>query len=286
MRKGAGCETSADATYDGAMKVFVSADIEGICGITDWAEADKTHRDYLPFAERMSDHVGAVCAALWSDARVEDVLVRDAHGSGRNIDATLLPRPTRLIRGWSGDPMGMVEGLDRAFGAACFVGYHARAGGGGNPLAHTWSSSTLQEVVVNGEPVSEYRLNAWASASISVPVMLVSGDAELCAEVSGYDDAIVTVPVIEGYGASTRSLHPDEARERLDSGVREALRRIETTRYRLEVPRLFEVALEYKDHRSAYRKSFYPGAHLVSPKVVGFETDAIYEVLRLIQFAT
>ena len=34
------------------MKVFISADIEGITGITDWSEADLAHADNAQFRER------------------------------------------------------------------------------------------------------------------------------------------------------------------------------------------------------------------------------------------
>lgn len=266
------------------MKVFVSADIEGISGICDWNEADKAHADYAEFRERMSDHVAAACRAAL-DSGASEVWVKDAHGSGRNILAARLPAPTRLIRGWSGHPFGMVQELDSSFSAAMFVGYHACAGAGGNPLAHTWSSSSLAAFRINGEAVSEFRLHAWAAASVDVPVVLVSGDVELCAEVARIQTSIVTVPVLEGRGASTASLHPDVARENLEAGVRRALSG-DLAACRIDVPREFAVEIVYKDARKAFRKSWYPGARLANPTTVAFDTTELFEVLRLTQFST
>lgn len=265
------------------MKVYISADIEGICGICDWNEADKAHADYPEFRERMTEHVAAACAAaLESGAR--EVLVKDAHGSGRNLLAAELPPPTRLVRGWSGHPFGMVQELDDSYDAAMFVGYHARAGAGGNPLAHTWSSSTIAEFRVNGEPVSEFRLHAWVAASVGVPVVLVSGDEELCAEVAAVNEAIVAVPVLFGHGASTASLHPEVALANLDKGVRAALGR-DLDVCRVAPPESFSVEIVYKDARNAYRKSWYPGAKLETATSVAFEATEILEVMRLVQFA-
>ncbi len=265
------------------MKVYVSADIEGICGICDWNEADKRHADYAEFRERMTEHVGAACsAALESGAK--EVWVKDAHGSGRNLLADELPAPTRLIRGWSGHPFGMVQELDESFAAAMFVGYHARAGSNGNPLAHTWSSSAIAEFRVNDEPVSEFRLHAWAAASVGVPVVLVSGDEAICAEAHAASPAIVTVPVMRGRGASSVSLHPTRACDALEAGVRTALTS-DLHLCLLKLPTEFAIELHYKDARMAYRKSWYPGAKLETATVVTFATTEIFELLRLTQFA-
>ena len=65
------------------------------------------------------------------------ILVRDAHDTGTNLDARALPACAELIRGWSGHPYCMVEGIDSSFDAALFIGYHSAAGRDGNPLSHT-----------------------------------------------------------------------------------------------------------------------------------------------------
>lgn len=41
------------------MKVFISADIEGIAGITSWDEADPKRASYRPFQERTTAEVQA-----------------------------------------------------------------------------------------------------------------------------------------------------------------------------------------------------------------------------------
>jgi D-amino peptidase len=39
------------------MKVYISADIEGTAGITDWEEANKSHAAYGEFREEMTAEV-------------------------------------------------------------------------------------------------------------------------------------------------------------------------------------------------------------------------------------
>ena len=86
------------------MRLYLSADIEGTCGIADWAETERaTMDDYRPFAAQMTAEVAAACEGAVA-AGAEDILVKDAHDSARNLDAARLPRQARVLRGWTGDP--------------------------------------------------------------------------------------------------------------------------------------------------------------------------------------
>lgn len=266
------------------MKVFLSADIEGITGITDWSEADLAQDVNAEFRERMTADVAAACEGALA-AGATDLLVKDAHWTGRNLFAERLPREARLLRGWSGHPYSMVQGLDRSFDAVLFVGWHSAGARGGNPLAHTLSSSRLRGIQVNGEWASEFLLHAYAAALEGVPVVFVSGDEELCGEVATFDPAIVTVPVTRGLGAATLARHPAEARDAIRAGVTRALARPLAARP-MKLPPRFDVRVVRKDQRDAYRASFYPGARLADPTTVAFETTEWFEVMRLLQFVT
>ena len=93
------------------MKVFLSADMEGTCGIVCWPETERTTAfDYTPLQKQMTREVAAACRGALA-AGAEEVLVKDSHDSARNIDPTQLPRHTRIHRGWSGDPLSMLPGL-------------------------------------------------------------------------------------------------------------------------------------------------------------------------------
>ena len=118
------------------MKVFLSADMEGTCGIVSWPETERaTPFDYTPAQKQMTREVAAACRGALA-AGAEMVLVKDAHDSARNIDPTALPRGIRMNRSWSGDPLSMMSGLDKdTYGAVFFTGYHAWAGCPGNPLS-------------------------------------------------------------------------------------------------------------------------------------------------------
>lgn len=263
------------------MRVYVSADIEGVAGIAHWNETDRSNPDYAEFRDQMTAEVAAACEGAL-EAGATEVLVKDAHESARNIFAARLPRQARLARGWSGHPFLMVEGLDDSFGALVLVGYHSCAGSEANPLAHTITGS-IALITLNGVPVSEMLLNAYAAASVSVPLVFVSGDAGICAEAQALDPRIGTVAVKEGRGSSVTSIHPALAVGKIREGVRSA---VSAGRVRGAIPlaSTFAVEITFREHAKAYSASFYPGVRQVDPRTVSFQTSSYFDVLRTIAF--
>jgi D-amino peptidase len=265
------------------MKVYISADIEGIVGISHWDEAEPEKPEaYLPFAERMTQQVTAACEGAVA-AGAKEILVRDAHADARNLDASGMPECVQLVRGWSGHPLLMAQELDESFDAMTLIGYHSRAGSGGNPLAHTMSSSRITWLALNGAPVSEFHLFAWAGALFDVPVVFVSGDEALCEDVRALNPSIHRCPVLRGVGASTISLHPEVARRRIREGMEEALRG-DLAACRLTLPDHFELEIRYREAARAYAKGFYPGARPADDHRVVFEADDYFEILRAVAF--
>ena len=146
------------------MKVYLSADIEGTCGICDWSETERSTRDdYIIYRDQMQREVNAACEAAIA-AGAEYVYVKDAHDSARNLIPMELPEQVRVHRGWSGDPLSMMSGLDGdQFDAVFFTGYHAWASCPGNPLSHTMNLKN-NFVTLNGQYMSEFMMNTYTAA--------------------------------------------------------------------------------------------------------------------------
>ncbi len=263
------------------MKVFISADIEGVAGITAKEEARKGQAGYPPFRAQMEAEVAAACEGAFAAGPTE-VVVKDAHGDGRNLSPGALPVPARLIRGYNGHPFAMVQGLDGSFDAALFVGYRSRAGSGGNPLAHTLSSTKVFGMRLNGRPLSEHWIHVLAAATVGVPVVLVTGDRALCEEVAELAPSCRTVAVSEGEGASTRSLHPAAAVTAIRTAAEEALNGPRPPVPSVLGPHRLEIT--YHDAGAAYVRSQYPGAALVDDHTVAIEQDDFFDVLRALIF--
>jgi D-amino peptidase len=268
------------------MKVYLSADIEGVACIAAPSEADMSSPDYAPFREQMTAEVAAACAGAF-DGGADAVIVKDAHGTARNIDPHRVSAPEgrslQIIRGWSGHPFCMVQGIDSTFGMAGFVGYHSAASRGGNPLAHTFSGRLFSRIELNGVCASEFHLYALAAATVGVPVGFLSGDKSLCDEANGLIEGITTVATFEGAGPSVRSILPSEATARIRDGMCRAVG--SPPPKLLPVPDRFVFKLEFARAHEAYPRSFYPGARQVSDREIVLETRNYLEVLAFLNIA-
>lgn len=263
------------------MKIYISADIEGITGTTHDDEIDARKPDYGEFRDQMTAEVAAACEGALA-AGAAEVWVKDAHDTGRNILAGKLPREVRLVRGWSGHPLSMAQELDGSFAAMVMIGYHSRAGLATSPLAHTMCD-VVGYIKLNDRFASEFLLHGYAASSAGVPVVFVSGDQGLCDEVAGVNPAIGTLAVKRGVGGSTINLHPAVAVEKIRTGVEGALRG-DLAGCRLPLPDRFTLEIRYRTHVKAYQAGFYPGARVVDPFTVRFEHADYLDVLRAIMF--
>lgn len=263
------------------MKIYISADIEGITGVTHWDETLKHKGDYRDYQKQMTLEVAAACEGFL-EAGASEIYVQDAHHTGRNILADLLPEPVKLIRGWSGDPMAMLQQLEPSFSGIAMIGYHSSAGCSGNPLSHSMAED-LNFITLNGNIGSEFLLHYYGGLYYKVPTLLVSGDQMLIDQVSEINDTIEGVAVKEGIGGSTCSLHPKVALEEIFAAAQRAGESdIEPV---LEpMPHHFTLEIGYKQHHKAYRASFYPGVKLLSPNVIRFESKNYFDIMRLLLF--
>jgi D-amino peptidase len=263
-------------------KLFISADIEGTCGIAAWEETDAEGRNYDYFCKRMTAEVDAAARGAEQVGYISTV--KDAHDSARNIDPLGLPKTAALIRGWSKDCYCMMGGLDRDdYDAVAFTGYHSEAVNDGNPLSHTMTRS-VQRVTLNGRPCPEFLINAYMAAYRGVPIVFLSGDEALCRYAKELIPGITTVVAKSGHGSAVISRHPEVVREEMFQGVKKALSREDLSDCYLPLPDHFELVVEYKDWNTAHSYSFYPGAVALDAKTVRFESDDYYEVMRFMHF--
>ena len=263
------------------MKIYISADIEGVAGIVHWGEASPDHVDYQEYRVQMSNEVAAACEGALN-AGATEILVKDAHGSGRNIIPTRLPEQAKLIRGWSEHPFSMVQELDESFHAAMMIGYHSWAGSDASPLAHTLRGK-VTHAKINERLASEFLLSYYTAALVNVPVAVVSGDEGICQEAALLSQTMETVAVSRGVGGSTISIHPQLATRRIKEAAERALM-TDLSSSKAVLPRHFRLELRFRDHADAYIASFFPGVTAVDPHAVSFETDDYFELLRMLMF--
>ena len=262
------------------MKVYISADIEGISGSTAWASTTLGHFEHAPLAREMTLETVAACQGAL-EAGATEIYVKDAHDSGRNMDLSLFPREVKIISDWTCEPISMLGGIDSSFDAVMYVGYHSPAGMDGSPLSHTMNRGN-NWVKYNGRLASEFLIHAYASADLGIPSVFLSGDKMLCEHVHGYDKEITTVAVKEGLGSATINLSPILAQELIREGARRGLEN--RGNCHLDIPETITMEICFKEHYKAKRASWYPGVIQTDPYTVSYTTSSMDDLMRARMF--
>ena len=258
------------------MRLYVSVDMEGIAGV-----AHPRQVSYGDGVDRVDYDRSRALMAGEANAAIEgalelgatDIVVNDSHWQMRNLRAEDLHEAARLVIG--DKPMSMTEAINEGeepFAGAAFIGYHAGAGHPSGVIAHTFSSATIMEVRVGGVAHNEAGLNAIRLGHHGVPVILVSGDDALAAEVAELLPWAERVVVKRGLGYSLAdSSSPSRAVGAIRNGMRSAIERIDTMRpYR---PDSLDVEVDFRFPAHAAFAAVLPEAERTGPRTVGFEAS-------------
>lgn len=154
------------------MKVYISCDLDGVCGVVDRDQLfDSASADYRLACRLLTAEVNAAVEGAL-EAGATEVVVNDGHYHMRNlVPDELHPRARAIVGRFK--PGFMVEGLDSTFGVALFIGYHAAVGVAEGTLNHTYHALELR---LNDLVCSEGTINAAVAGHYGVPIGLVTGD--------------------------------------------------------------------------------------------------------------
>jgi len=207
----------------GSVRIYISADMEGITGLVDAQDVQPGGRDYERGRVMMTEDVNAAVRGALAGGATQ-VTVNDAHGPMRNLLPDLLHPAAALIRGRP-KPMGMLEGLDGGFDATVCIGYHARAGALG-VLSHSFMGHEIEDIWLDDRSAGEIGLVHAAAAALGAPVIALSGDDAACAEMAGWDPAVATVAVKQARDRFAAQVQPvARARESIEHVVSGAVGR-------------------------------------------------------------
>ena len=263
------------------MKVFISADIEGINHICSWDETEAGHPRYQEFKKQMTDEVRMACIGA-KNAGATEIYVKDAHDSAMNLIINDLPEYVTLHRGWEGTLSSMMAGLDETFDAVMFIGYHSPSRSSGNSLSHTMNTQIVH-VKINGVIASEFDLNALYASTLNVPVAFLSGDLNLTELVKKTNKNIETVATKVGRFGAAISKHPAVTNQEISLTVEKALKK-DLKHNIVALPEKFEIEIQYKTPKQAIRASHFPGCSLVGDDIVVFSADNYHDVLVALHF--
>ena len=265
------------------LRVFISADMEGIAGVVNAAQLSAGEFEYEKFRKLMTAEVNAAIEGALA-AGATKITVADSHGNGLSILPDELNPKARLIRSWP-RPLEMMEGVDGGFDAVFFVGYHASINTPNAVRAHTISSKRFYDVRLNGQHASEALLNAAVAGHFGVPVVLVTGDFHIITEAKRTIDANITGVAVKrsiGYH-SADSVSPEAARALIKEGAKAALGRLSAVKpFVVTKPVKLEIA--FKSMINAEVLAFLPNVERVDGATIAFTAKDPVEMMRFLSF--
>lgn len=274
----------ADASAQDGLKVYISADMEGVVGAVTGDQLGPGGFEYGRFRQFMTNEVNAAIDAA-REMGATEILVSDSHGNGENLLIEDLPADIQLVRSWP-RPLMMMEGIDDTFDAAIFIGYHASTSNTQGVRAHTISSANLTSVRLNGVEMMEASLNAAIAGDFGVPVVMISGDDATVEEAQRIIGDMEGAVVKWNYGFhSARTIMPEASYALIGDRVRDALGRLDDfSPYRMEGPVELEIA--FKNYMPAELMAYLPNVDRVDAHTIRFVGRDMTEVSKFIEFTT
>lgn len=262
------------------LKVLISADMEGTCGVVSWVQVippeyggggePTASGEYERARLRLTREVNAAIAGALA-AGADEVIVNESHDGMRNLIPEELHPSCRWISG-SDKPLGMMQGVELdGVGCVFYTGYHAKAGTPNAPLAHTWTG-WINDVRIDGRSTGEFGINAAVAGHYGVPVTLVTGDATAVAQTQKLlGDQVVGVAVKEGYSTfAALHIHPERAQQMIRDGAAEGVKRASSVRP-WTLPPGCAVEVEFDHQSRADQAAYVPAVERAGERSVCFQ---------------
>ena len=262
------------------MRAFISVDLEGMPFIVSREHLIVKGALYSEARKIATRVVLTVVKELYHQG-VNEILIADSHGPMVNILPEELPEYVSLLRGFP-RPVCMVNGVEKS-DFIVFLGYHAKAGTAYSTFDHTYSSSTIASLKLNGIPVSEFLLNSYFAGHFEVPVALVAGSEALIKDdvkkFTPWAESVILKRSVSRYGAWSESLKVIERKLR-DATVK-SMQKISNKALKplkLEYP--IEVAVEFLNSGMADIAGLLPGAERIDGRTIKFQAKDIVEAYK------
>jgi D-amino peptidase len=277
---------SAIAGAQRPLKVYISADMEGITGVASADQLGPTSFEYGQARQWMTaDVLAAIQGAR--EAGATEFVISDSHGNGQSLLIDRFPTdiPITVVRSFP-RPLGMMQGLDSSFAAVIFVGYHTSTSSLTGVRAHTISSALLTKITINGTTMSEAGINAAIAAQFGVPVVLITGDDQIVAETKQRLGQIEGAAVKQAIGFhSAATMMPEAGQALIRQRAKVAVgRRTEMRPYTMTKPITLEVS--FKNYRPVELLGYLSNVQRVDSHTIRYIAKDMVDVSKFIEFVT
>jgi D-amino peptidase len=266
------------------MKLFISADIEGIAGTVSREQMGPKGFEYERAREWMTGEVNAAIETA-RECGMTEVIVADSHGNGQNLLLDKLPDVVKVVRSWP-RPLMMMQGVDEEnISAALLIGYHSGVTFPSGSLAHTLSGSTVAELRLNKKAVSEAAISAATAGHYGVPVIMVSGDDGFVKETQSLlGDVEAAITKWSSGWMSTKTLTPEASRARIRERVKAAFGRLGDFKpFRFEEP--IELEVDLKNRITAELLDYLTIVERTGANTIRYVGKDIVDVVKFLVFA-
>jgi len=264
------------------MKIYISADMEGVVGVVTGDQLSPQGFEYERFRGFMTQEVNAAIEGARA-AGATEIVVSDSHGNGQNLLIEKLPRDVLVVRSWP-RPLMMMEGIDASFAGAIFIGYHSSTTSMEGVRAHTISSARLADVKLNGLSMSEAGINAAIAGQFNVPIIMVSGDNVVVKETTALlgDLEGAVVKWATGFHSAT-TMTPEASYQLIREKVQKAVSRIKDFKpYKISSPVKLDV--RFKNYRPSEMLSYLSIVERTDSHSIRFVGKDMIEVSKFLEF--
>ena len=260
------------------MKVFISADIEGVTGVVHSDQTGGSSGDYMRARRWMTGDVNAAIEGALK-AGASEIYVKDSHGNGRNILLEEMRKEAHLISGWD-TMLSMVQGIDKTFDALILIGYHSMAGTKNGVLAHTFTSC-VKQLSVNDQPIGEPEISALVAGHYGVPVTFIAGDQTAVGELIGFIGEIPHAITKYGMGRETaRTIHPELTQQAIIDGVSDALS--DLTRFKpFKISPPLRMSLKLTSSKMVDLIDLLPNVERLSIDEVSYQAEDAIQIFKM-----
>jgi D-amino peptidase len=210
------------------VRVLISVDMEGISGVTRWADVVTSGQDYQRARGWMTGDVNAAVAGA-RRAGATEFVVEENHGVELLCDLLLdeIDPAVDVVRGAPRGSFSTLSAIDNSFDALFLVGHHGAAGDHPGICAHTISYGSYKRVRCNGRPISEGEIFATIAAADGVPTALISSDDVTCARLAKFAPGIEQAVVKRALSMQSGVIVPPaRSREIIAAAAARAVKRV------------------------------------------------------------
>jgi D-amino peptidase len=276
------CLSTINIKAQRPLKIYISADMEGVVGVVTNEQLGPTGFEYQRFREFMTQEVNAAIEGALAGGATQ-VVVSDSHGNGQNLLIEKLPRDVLLVRSWP-RPLMMMQGIDSTFAGAVFIGYHAGTTSMEGVRAHTISSARLADVRLNDRSMSEAGINAAIAGHFNVPIIAISGDDVVVKETTALlgDIEGAVVKWANGFHSAT-TMMPEASYQLIREKVQKAVGRIKDFKpYKIAAPVKLDV--RFKNYRPSEVLSYLSIVERIDAHSIRFVGKDMIEVSKFLEF--